>query len=162
LSTKEQLVYQGGFNTLGFGCGLLALLVVDRFSRPLLIAGGTAIVLATLVAEAALVASYPPVPGTSPTGLKGALAMIYLYIVSFLNAVSLNEPNRLLGLRRISPRWHPVHLLQRSVAQPPSCEGNDHRNGYHRFGEYNVASSSSDCFRVSIAPNLEVSRLITC
>lgn len=75
-------MYQGGFNTLGFGCGILALLVVDRFSRPMLIAGGTAIVLATLVAEAALVASYPPVPGQSQAGLKAALAMIYLYIVS--------------------------------------------------------------------------------
>ncbi|PMD50042.1 general substrate transporter [Hyaloscypha bicolor E] len=81
LSTSQQLLYQGGFNTLGFGCGILALLVVDRFSRPTLIAGGTAIVLATLVAEAALVASYPPVPGQSQAGLKGALAMIYLYIV---------------------------------------------------------------------------------
>jgi hypothetical protein len=48
----------------------------------MLIAGGTAIVLATLVAEAALVASYPPVPGQSQAGLKAALAMIYLYIVS--------------------------------------------------------------------------------
>lgn len=47
----------------------------------MLIAGGTAIVLATLVAEAALVASYPPIPGQSQDGLKGALAMIYLYIV---------------------------------------------------------------------------------
>lgn len=75
-------MYQGGFNTLGFGCGILALLVVDRFSRPMLIAGGTAIVLATLVAEAALVASYLPVPGQSQAGLKAALAMIYLYIVS--------------------------------------------------------------------------------
>ena len=47
----------------------------------MLIAGGTAVVLATLVAEAALVASYPPIPGQSQDGLKGALAMIYLYIV---------------------------------------------------------------------------------
>ncbi len=47
----------------------------------MLIAGGTAIVLATLVAEAALVASYPPIPGQSQAGLKGALAMVYLYIV---------------------------------------------------------------------------------
>lgn len=50
----------------------------------MLISGGTALVLATLVAEAALVASYPPVPGQSQAGLKGALAMIYLYIVSLL------------------------------------------------------------------------------
>ena len=47
-----------------------------------MIAGGTAIVLATLVAEAALVASYPPSAGQNPAGLKAAIAMIYLYIVS--------------------------------------------------------------------------------
>lgn len=62
----------------------MAIFVVDRFSRPLLISLGTAVVLATLVVEAALVASYPPSADQSPTGLKAALAMIYLYIVSLL------------------------------------------------------------------------------
>lgn len=76
LNTSQQLIYQGGFNTLGFGSGILALFIIDRFPRPWLLSGGTAIVLATLVAEAALVASYPPVPGQNSAGLKGALAMI--------------------------------------------------------------------------------------
>ena len=106
-------MYQGGFNTLGFGCGLLSLLVVDKFPRPMLIAGGTAIVLATLVAEAALVASFPPVPGQSQGGLKGALAMIYLYIVSYApHEASLKVSNLVTGFRGVSPRRHPIHLLQ--------------------------------------------------
>jgi len=91
LSTKEQLIYQGGFNTLAFGAGIMALFVIDRFSRPLMIAGGTAIVLATLVAEAALVASYPPSAGQNPAGLKAAIAMIYLYIVSTKSSPSVNQ-----------------------------------------------------------------------
>lgn len=69
---------------MAFGAGIMALFVIDRFSRPLMIAGGTAVVLATLVAEAALVAFYPPSPGQNLAGLKAAIAMIYLYIVSFL------------------------------------------------------------------------------
>ena len=81
LSTSQQLLYQAGFNTLGFGSGLLALLVVDKFPRQKLIAGGTALVLATLVAEAAIVASYPPGPDQNKGALKGGLAMIYLYVV---------------------------------------------------------------------------------
>jgi hypothetical protein len=85
------LIYQGGFNTLAFGAGIMALFVIDRFSRPLMIAGGTAIVLATLVAEAALVASYPPSAGQNPAGLKAAIAMIYLYIVSTTSSISVNQ-----------------------------------------------------------------------
>jgi hypothetical protein len=56
-----------------------------------MIAGGTAIVLATLVAEAALVASYPPSAGQNPAGLKAAIAMIYLYIVSTTSSISVNQ-----------------------------------------------------------------------
>jgi hypothetical protein len=82
LDTSEQLLYQAGFNTLAFGSGIAALLVVDRISRPKLISIGTGLVLSTLIAEAALVASYPPGPDQSQTGQKAALAMIYLYIVS--------------------------------------------------------------------------------
>jgi hypothetical protein len=76
---------------LAFGAGIMALFVIDRFSRPLMIAGGTAIVLATLVAEAALVASYPPSAGQNPAGLKAAIAMIYLYIVSTTSSISVNQ-----------------------------------------------------------------------
>ena len=78
----------------------------------MLIAGGTAIVLATLVAEAALVASFPPIAGQSQGVLKGALAMIYLYIVSYAShEASLKISNLVTGFRGISPRRHSIYLL---------------------------------------------------
>jgi len=35
------------------------------------------------------------------------------------------------------------------MAQPPSCQGNDHCDGNNRISEHNVAPSGSYCFRVS-------------
>lgn len=78
----QQLLYQGGFNTLAFGSGMLALLIIDRVPRHRLISIGAAVVLATLIAEAALVASYPPGPDQNKDALRAALAMLFLYIVS--------------------------------------------------------------------------------
>ena len=67
----------------------MALSIVDKFPRHKLIAGGTAVVLATLVAEAAVVASYPPGPDQNKAALKGGLSMIFLYIVGSIHVIYL-------------------------------------------------------------------------
>lgn len=77
-----QLLYNAIFNTVAFGCGIIAMFIIDFFPRNRLVAGSTCLVTATLVAEAALVANYPVGPGQNDSALKAAVAMTFLYIVS--------------------------------------------------------------------------------
>jgi hypothetical protein len=65
---------------------------------------GTAVVLATLVVEAALVASYPPSADQNQHALRAALAMIYLYIVSLQLIIQVSiSANVMVGFRGVAP-----------------------------------------------------------
>ncbi|TKA76547.1 hypothetical protein B0A49_01803 [Cryomyces minteri] len=81
-STERQLLLQGGWITLAFGAGVLALFVVDRLPRPKLIAIGIAGCMAALIIEAALVANFAAA-ATNVPALKAAVAMIFVYVVFY-------------------------------------------------------------------------------
>lgn len=76
------LIYAAGFNTLAFGCGFIAIWIIDHFARNRLVGFGTAAVTTCMVVEAALVANFPVGPNQNNNALKAAAAMTYLYIVS--------------------------------------------------------------------------------
>ncbi len=71
----------GGWLTLAFGCGVLSLFLVDHFPRPKLIGGGIAACMVCLIVECALVAQF--VGGTNKTALSAAVAMFYVYVISY-------------------------------------------------------------------------------
>lgn len=75
------LIYAAGFNTLAFGCGFMAIWIIDHFPRNRLVGFGTAAVTTCLVVEAALVANFPVGPDQNSDALRAAAAMTYLYIV---------------------------------------------------------------------------------
>ncbi|MCJ1366035.1 hypothetical protein MMC16_005160 [Acarospora aff. strigata] len=79
--TEKQLLLLCAWLTLAFGCGVLALLVVDRMPRPKLIGGGIAGCMVALIIEAALVAKYAT--STNTAALKAAVAMIFIYVVFY-------------------------------------------------------------------------------
>ncbi|TKA74687.1 hypothetical protein B0A49_04268 [Cryomyces minteri] len=85
-STERQLLLQGGWITLAFGAGVLALFVVDRLPRPKLIAIGIAGCMAALIIEAALVANFAAA-ATNVPALKAAVAMIFVYVVFYETAL---------------------------------------------------------------------------
>lgn len=80
--TDKQLIYQGGWIMVGFGGGLLSLLLVDLVSRPKLIAGGILGSLVMLAVEAALVATYATSPESlahpNNSALQAAVAAFYI------------------------------------------------------------------------------------
>jgi sugar porter (SP) family MFS transporter len=84
---NEQFLYQGGWITLAFGCGCLALFVVDFVPRPKLIAGGIFGCMVALIVEAALVATYATssssIAKPDASALKAAVALIYVYVVFY-------------------------------------------------------------------------------
>lgn len=67
--------------TLGWGAGVLGMLVVDRLPRPKLIAGGIAGCMVCLIIEAALVANFAG--STNSAALQAAVAMFFIYVVSY-------------------------------------------------------------------------------
>lgn len=75
------LMYQAGFNMLGFGCGVLGIFIIDLFPRNKLIALGTCLVTCCLIVEAALVANFPVGPGQNNNALRAAVAMTFCYMV---------------------------------------------------------------------------------
>ena len=84
--TNTQFLYQGGWITLAFGCGVLSLLFVDRFPRNKFIAFGIAGCMACLIVECALDATYASTSALAKpneTALKAAVAMIYVYVVFY-------------------------------------------------------------------------------
>ena len=76
------LIYAAGYNTLAFGCGFIAIWIIDLFPRNRLVSFGTAIVTSCLTVEAALVANFPTGPGQNNDALRAAAAMTFLYVVS--------------------------------------------------------------------------------
>jgi hypothetical protein len=76
------LIYSAGYNTLAFGCGFIAIWIIDHFARNRLVGFGTAVVTTCLVVEAALVANFPVGPNQNNNALRAAAAMTYLYVVS--------------------------------------------------------------------------------
>ena len=90
---SQVLLYQSGYNTLGWGSGLLAIFIIDRVPRNKLVAIGTFFTTSCLVVEAALVANFKTGPNQNDSALKAAVAMNFCYIVSlyplsFSNCVS--------------------------------------------------------------------------
>jgi MFS family permease len=80
--TNKQLIYQGGWILVGFGGGLISLLIIDLTTRPRLIAAGMLGCLAMLAVEAALVATYATSPESlahpNKSALQAAVAMFYV------------------------------------------------------------------------------------
>ncbi|KFY14232.1 hypothetical protein V492_02761 [Pseudogymnoascus sp. VKM F-4246] len=74
------LIYSAGYNTLAFGCGFIAIWIIDHFARNRLVGFGTAVVTTCLVVEAALVANFPVGPNQNNNALRAAAAMTYLYV----------------------------------------------------------------------------------
>ena len=76
--TNQQLAYQIGWLTLAFGSGCLALIFVEWFPRPKLIAFGILFCATCLAAEAALVATYASaesLENPNPAALRAAVAV---------------------------------------------------------------------------------------
>lgn len=76
------LLYTSGFNTLGFGCGIIGIFLIELLPRNKIVALGTTLVTTCLVVEAALVANYPVMPGQNQAALRAAVAMTFCYMVS--------------------------------------------------------------------------------
>lgn len=74
------LVYNAAFNTLAFGCGIIAMFIIDFFPRNKLVALGATLVTSCLTVEAALVANFPVGPGQNNNALRAAVAMTFCYI----------------------------------------------------------------------------------
>ncbi|KPI40804.1 Sugar transporter STL1 [Cyphellophora attinorum] len=74
------LLYQAGFNTLAFGCGIIGIFLIDLLPRNKLVALGTFLVTSCLVVEAALVHNFPVGPGQNDTALRAAVAMMFCYM----------------------------------------------------------------------------------
>ncbi len=79
--TNLQLIYAAAWLTLAWGCGCLALLVVDRMPRPKLIAIGLMGTSIFLILEAALVKNFAG--STNTSALKAAVAMFFCYVVFY-------------------------------------------------------------------------------
>ena len=69
------LLFNAGYNTLGFVCGLVAMFIIDFFPRHKLVALGVVLVTSCLVVEAALVANFPVGPDQNNNALRAAVAM---------------------------------------------------------------------------------------
>jgi len=75
--TPTQLLYNGGWQTLSLGCGIIGLFIIDHVTRPHMLQLGIAGCMICLSIEAALVAEF--VDTTNTPALKAAVAMIFLY-----------------------------------------------------------------------------------
>lgn len=80
-TTEKVLIYQAGFNTLAFGCGVIAMFIIDLFPRNILTGVGAILVTSCLVVEAAIVANFKVGPGQNNSALQAGVAMTYCYIV---------------------------------------------------------------------------------
>lgn len=81
----QQLAYQIGWLTLAFGSGCLALIFVEWFPRPKLIAFGIMFCVICLAVEAALVATYATperLADPNPAALRAAVAVSHAFITS--------------------------------------------------------------------------------
>lgn len=75
-------MYHAAYNTLAWGCGIIAMFIIDLFPRNRLVAMGGFLVTSCLTIEAALVANFPVGPEQNNPALRAAAAMTFLYIVS--------------------------------------------------------------------------------
>lgn len=85
-NANQQFIYQIGWLATAVGASFVALLIVERFPRPKLMAFGIQFCLVCLACEAALVATYAsPAALLKPNSaaLKAAVAMLFVHISSF-------------------------------------------------------------------------------
>ena len=80
-SPQDQLFLQAGWLTAAFFFNFVAVLIVDRISRPKLITLGLGTCLVSLILEASFVATYGS--STNEAGLGACVAWNYLYVFGF-------------------------------------------------------------------------------
>ncbi len=150
--TERQLLLLGAWLTLAFGCGVLALLVVDRMPRPKLIGGGIAGCMVALIIEAALVANYAN--STNTAALKAAVAMIFIYVVFYEIALdgvrSLRAWLSLIGRANLSSESDTIRLRRRTIPHTSSSQGYDFGCRWYMSHECYVAAGCTHCFPVSL------------
>ncbi|KAJ5621156.1 MFS transporter SP family sugar:H+ symporter [Penicillium lagena] len=74
------LFYSAGLNTLAWGCGIIALFIIDFFPRNRLVGVGAFLTTSCLTVEAALVACHPVGDSSNTTALQAAAAMTFCYM----------------------------------------------------------------------------------
>ncbi|KAK6373317.1 hypothetical protein LTS17_008337 [Exophiala oligosperma] len=102
------LLYTSGFNTLGFGCGIIGIFLIELLPRNKIVALGTTLVTTCLVVEAALVANYPVMPGQNQAALRAAVAMTFCYMA--FSQLCLDEVQWVWY-----PEMFPTHLRSKGV-----------------------------------------------
>ncbi|OAP58544.1 hypothetical protein AYL99_07634 [Fonsecaea erecta] len=80
-SPVKQLLYPAGWLTLTLGINIMAMALVDRFSRNRYMAFGVLGCMVTLIIEAALVAQF--VPSNNQSALLAAVAMFYIFQIFY-------------------------------------------------------------------------------
>ena len=80
-SVVKQLLYPAGWLTFACGLNAIAMLLVDRFPRPKYMAFGVLGCMATLIVEAALVATY--VTSANAAALQACVAMLFIFQVFY-------------------------------------------------------------------------------
>lgn len=80
-SPVKQLLYPAAWLTTALGINIMAIGVVDRFPRNKYIGCGILGCMATLIVEAALVASF--VPSNNSAALQAAVAMLYVFQIPY-------------------------------------------------------------------------------
>lgn len=94
--TTQQLLYASAWLTFTFGMSIIAVPLIDRVPRNVLIAVGLWGCCSTLVVEAALVAEF--VPSDNANALRAAVAMFFVFQI--FDTACLNGDY--LGTRTIS------------------------------------------------------------
>lgn len=79
----KQLLYPAAWLVFALGMNVVGMFLIDRFNRPRYMAFGVLGCMATLIVEAALVASYPPATTNNQSALQACVAMFFIYQIFY-------------------------------------------------------------------------------